>query len=47
MSTQPSGSLKFGFKTIESNISLTDELSFSFSNSASDEMLDKLLVRKK
>jgi hypothetical protein len=38
-------SLKFGFKTIESNTSLTDSLSFDFSNSASDTMFDKLLVR--
>jgi hypothetical protein len=38
-------SLGFKFKTIESNTSLTDSLTFDFSNSASDSMFDKLLVR--
>lgn len=45
ISTRVSSSLAFGFETIESNRSLTDTLSFSFSNSASDKMFDKLLVR--
>jgi hypothetical protein len=47
MSTIAKSSMKFGFQTIESNNSLTDSLSFSFSNSASDKMFDKLLVRTK
>ncbi|KFE59829.1 hypothetical protein DB31_6102 [Hyalangium minutum] len=38
-------SLSSGFKTIESNTSTTDALTFDFSNSASDTMFDKLLVR--
>lgn len=40
-------SLSFGFETVESNTSLTDSLTFDFSNSASDSMFDKLLVRTK
>ncbi|KFE64845.1 hypothetical protein DB31_1863 [Hyalangium minutum] len=40
-------SLSSGFKTIESNTSTTDSLTFDFSNSASDKMFDKLLVRVK
>ncbi|NNC07678.1 hypothetical protein HJC10_33150 [Corallococcus exiguus] len=47
MSTKSSGSLEHGFTTIESNSSVTDSLEFDFSNSASNKMFDKLLVRKR
>lgn len=40
-------SVPSGFKTIESHTSTTDSLTFDFSNSASDKMFDKLLVRVK
>ncbi|MCY1074564.1 hypothetical protein [Archangium lansingense] len=47
MGTLSSSSLSFGFKTIESHNSVTDSLTFNFSNSASNKMFDKLLVRKR
>ncbi|WP_437785664.1 hypothetical protein [Sorangium sp. So ce1097] len=44
MSTTGS-SLGHGFNTVESHNSVTDSLEFGFSNSASNKMFDKLLVR--
>lgn len=45
ISTQADKSLKVGFRTVESNISVTDGFHFKYSNSASDKMYDKLLIR--
>ncbi|WP_438020457.1 hypothetical protein WMF18_15885 [Sorangium sp. So ce315] len=44
MSTTDS-SLGFAFDTVERHTSVTDSLEFGFSNSASNKMFDKLLVR--
>ncbi|NOK36966.1 hypothetical protein HMI49_27550 [Corallococcus exercitus] len=47
MSTKSSSSLSHGFTTVEGSTSVTDSLTFDFSNSASNKMFDKLLVRKR
>lgn len=45
MSTKAQGSKKFGFETVENQMSVTESLMFDFSNSAANKMFDKLLVR--